>query len=133
METDNKQIKPVITIGLDRIADELADQCSSEEIVRLIGWLDERLDAEFVKKVFIWANDIISKDSLEPRGDIEVVPTGRAYAASHEFQATFPDGSTTTLWSPPWGDADEHYSPAWELYGARCYAQGLWEGRNESH
>ena len=63
--------------------------------------------------------------------DIKVEATGRAYAASHEFKVTFPDGSTTTVWSPPWGDVEEQYSPEWELMGARCYAQGLWEGREK--
>jgi hypothetical protein len=50
-----------------------------------------------------------------------------AYAASHEFIVTQPDGSETTLWSPPWHEM----TPEQEEAGALLAAQAFWDHRNE--
>lgn len=58
---------------------------------------------------------------------ISVRRTGNLFSiASAEYEATFPDGSTQTFWSPPWNDwtDDEEDSNAMD------YAIRLWSERN---
>ena len=55
---------------------------------------------------------------------VSVERTGNCYSiASHEYHVTFPDGTTDTIWSPPWND----YTPQDEDDRALDYADFLWQ------
>lgn len=57
---------------------------------------------------------------------ISIERTGNTFSiASTEFLITFPDGTTETLWSPPWHEMDK------ELEDARAleHAAKLWADR----
>jgi hypothetical protein len=61
-------------------------------------------------------------------GDAVTVRRGEgAYAASHEFIVTQPDGSETTVWSPPGHEMTPEQGEA----GALLAAQAFWDHRNE--
>jgi hypothetical protein len=58
---------------------------------------------------------------------IKVGRTGNTYGmASSEYLVTFPNGVTTTIWSPPWND----FTPEEEDANALDYATELWEKEN---
>ena len=70
--------------------------------------------------------------------DIIIRRTGRIYSFSGvEFLAKFPDGSVTTIWSPPWGfetdsegnEYDLPYDSPKQDEGALKYASELWNDR----
>lgn len=48
------------------------------------------------------------KVNMDDVPTIRVEPTGNLYSiASREFRVTYPDGSTGTVWSPPWHEMSE--------------------------
>jgi hypothetical protein len=59
---------------------------------------------------------------------LRVERTGKQYSiASNEFLVTFPDGTTQTIWSPPWND----FTKEEENRMAYNYARKLWEDNNQ--
>lgn len=60
--------------------------------------------------------------------EIRVERTGRGYSiASSEYLVTFPDGTTQTIWSPPWND----FTPEEEDKCALEYAKQLWKEKEK--
>jgi len=59
---------------------------------------------------------------------LNIIRTGRAYAASHEFEITWPDATKGTLWSPPWNEYTEEKEDA----EVRRVAGLMWR-RGEHH
>ena len=61
-------------------------------------------------------------------GEIRVERTGAQYSmASSEYRVTFPDGTTMTIWSPPWHEM----APDEEDERAMDEARRLWVKRQE--
>lgn len=53
--------------------------------------------------------------------------TGNVFGiASTEYKVTFPDGTTQSIWSPPWHELDDDEEDAEALK----YAERLWAERN---
>lgn len=60
--------------------------------------------------------------------ELKVERTGREYGMSScEFLITFPDGTQTATWSPPWHDM----TPEEEEDTAKLEALRLWEERKK--
>lgn len=60
--------------------------------------------------------------------EIRIERTGNIFSlAASEYLITFPDGSTQTLWSPPWHELDDLEEDA----AAHAEARKLWQAKQE--